>query len=342
VSLEEAFLRDVGEHPDDDAPRLAYADWLQEQPDPVRQARGEFIVAQCAVARDEERGAHREQWKKRTRALLKQYRDDWLPFPFGLVHRAEFRRGFLERVTLDVSSQPPQGFLDAAQDVFCREPAVRHLRLIPTGASLSPGGLFGLLGVKCWPRLITLALENNELSPETIRALANSPRLAGLRRLVLSGNPIGPHGANALAGSIYLTGLEALVLNLTGVGGAGITALARSPHLGRLLFLGLSGNNIEPAGLIELARSTQLSSLRALDLSNCRLEARHLHALLAGPLVHRLRRLDLSDTFVTNDVLVPLLVLEPRPASLVELRLGGCSDEMRARFHERLGARVHF
>jgi uncharacterized protein (TIGR02996 family) len=47
MSDDTAFLHAVIEHPDDDGPRLVYADWLDEQGDP----RGEFIRVQCELAR---------------------------------------------------------------------------------------------------------------------------------------------------------------------------------------------------------------------------------------------------------------------------------------------------
>jgi uncharacterized protein (TIGR02996 family) len=51
---EKAFLRAVCEHPDDDRPRLIFADWLDEHGDP----RGEFIRLQCALAS----GVGLERW----------------------------------------------------------------------------------------------------------------------------------------------------------------------------------------------------------------------------------------------------------------------------------------
>ena len=43
----DGFLTRIREQPDDDGPRLIYADWLDEQNDP----RGEFIRTQLALAR---------------------------------------------------------------------------------------------------------------------------------------------------------------------------------------------------------------------------------------------------------------------------------------------------
>src|SRR5262249_46940199 len=43
----DAFLRAIIENPNDDGPRLVYADWLEESGNP----RGEFIRVQCEKAR---------------------------------------------------------------------------------------------------------------------------------------------------------------------------------------------------------------------------------------------------------------------------------------------------
>ena len=50
MSLEGAFLADIIAHPADDAPRLVYADWLEEHGDEKDQDRAAFIRAGCQVA----------------------------------------------------------------------------------------------------------------------------------------------------------------------------------------------------------------------------------------------------------------------------------------------------
>lgn len=58
---EDAFLRSIAEMPEDDAPRLVYADWLEERGDP----RGEFIRLKAEIARA---APHSEQyWVLRAR-----------------------------------------------------------------------------------------------------------------------------------------------------------------------------------------------------------------------------------------------------------------------------------
>src|SRR5262249_22464510 len=48
-----ALLRAIIANPDDDTPRLVYADWLQEHDDPER---AEYIRVQCQIANEERTG----------------------------------------------------------------------------------------------------------------------------------------------------------------------------------------------------------------------------------------------------------------------------------------------
>jgi uncharacterized protein (TIGR02996 family) len=102
----EGFLRDIIEHPEDDAPRLIYADWLDEL---GLAERGEFIRVQCALAGQPWRVGRvydDPAWLRlyaRERELLTDVnRWRWL----GLCgHPGDdffvtFRRGFVAEVTL--------------------------------------------------------------------------------------------------------------------------------------------------------------------------------------------------------------------------------------------------
>jgi uncharacterized protein (TIGR02996 family) len=51
MSQDAGFLQDIVAHPEDDTPRLIYADWLEDHGDPDRAA---FIRVQCALARLDE------------------------------------------------------------------------------------------------------------------------------------------------------------------------------------------------------------------------------------------------------------------------------------------------
>src|SRR5262245_55720746 len=95
MSDDDAFLQAVLDRPDDDAPRLVYADWLEEHGDPDR---AEFIRVQIEQARLPQGDRRGPALRKREKGLLKANKKAWLR-PFAdLIYKGEFRRGFLERV----------------------------------------------------------------------------------------------------------------------------------------------------------------------------------------------------------------------------------------------------
>jgi uncharacterized protein (TIGR02996 family) len=90
----DALLAEVHAHPDDDAPRLVYADALLERGDP----RGELITLQCRLA-----GALGDPaLRVRERELLREHGDAWLGAlaPIVMPHYV-FERGFLAMCTID-------------------------------------------------------------------------------------------------------------------------------------------------------------------------------------------------------------------------------------------------
>ncbi len=107
MSDETAFLNTIREHPDEDTPRLAFADWLDEQGNPVKADRAAFIRAQVELARlpvDDPRCADLEVTERR---LLAKHATEWsAPWPAFQnweyagdgPNQAIFRRGFLEAV----------------------------------------------------------------------------------------------------------------------------------------------------------------------------------------------------------------------------------------------------
>jgi uncharacterized protein (TIGR02996 family) len=87
---EQHLIADVYAHPDDDGPRLVYADWLEERGDP----RGELIALQCRQGLD-------EAGERRVRALVKAHGRKWLgPLAPIVTTGHAFRRGFVARATV--------------------------------------------------------------------------------------------------------------------------------------------------------------------------------------------------------------------------------------------------
>lgn len=91
----EALMQAILDTPDNDGPRLVYADWLEEHGEPER---AQFIRVQCELARLENDAPSRQSLVKRQEDLENAY---WTFWTRGLgiefLH-SEFRRGFLEVV----------------------------------------------------------------------------------------------------------------------------------------------------------------------------------------------------------------------------------------------------
>jgi uncharacterized protein (TIGR02996 family) len=102
MNEELALLKDIIENPDDDTPRLRYADWLEGHGQPER---AEFIRVQVALASmslghsSPDQLARYCQLQDRNRELLDQHRDAWAAsFTGPGVREVHFNRGFVEKI----------------------------------------------------------------------------------------------------------------------------------------------------------------------------------------------------------------------------------------------------
>jgi uncharacterized protein (TIGR02996 family) len=229
---DEAFLQAITAAPHDDAPRLVYADWLDEHGSPAGAARAEFIRAQVALARLPAAEPRRAELHRRSLELLDEHRDTWrasLPRLQGVSwHR--FWRGFV-----------------SGADVQAWKFYRRHAAALFGAAPVQFLRVFGI-------------------SASTCGELAASPYLARLTSLELVGAWIGDEGAAALAASPHLAALRSLIARgplrtcfgprprRTLIGDTGALALAGSPHLGRLELLDLRDNAVEPEARLALTR----------------------------------------------------------------------------------------
>ncbi len=210
----DALLAAVLAAPEDDAPRLVYADWLDENGRPER---AQFIRLQVERSRLPRFDPHREVLTRLADRLFDRHGADWvaeLPRVDGITW-AEFDRGFpravvartlgyFERAARRLSAAAPIDTLELRGPEARRlsraqaQPALRVLRVRHTGLADPPDELFQspLLSTVHTLELVGLGLENDGLA-----ALARSGRLEHLRELVLDGNSVGTAGLTALAGA---------------------------------------------------------------------------------------------------------------------------------------------
>jgi uncharacterized protein (TIGR02996 family) len=290
--MDHGFLAAILADPDDDLPRLVYADWLEEHGDD----RAEFIRVQCELAPLSAEGPlavhspldpRRDALEGRQKLLLTRNGKRWsegLPVrPKGRFYRDEgaWQRGFVAELRL-----PAGEFLAGADELF---------RTIPLQSVWleDVGPLAGELARSPHlQRLRVLDLTSNRLTDAQARRLLAAPQLR-LRELDLGSTGEREEAIGILAGSPRFAGLEALDLGHGRITPAGLTALVRSPHLSRLRALELDGNRFGPAGI------------------------RALFGDRDGP---RLSRMDLRRTNFTDEA-ARALADSPRAAALTDLNL---------------------
>jgi len=193
---ERAFLRAITARPEDDLPRLIYADYLDERGDP----RGEFIRVQVALGRPDTPWSDGDvrQLRARERLLLYQHRSAWLGRLDGEWRGdAVFERGFV--VQVDVSATQ---FVRHAQAWLRREP-IRRAALYGSVSCMRELALCTAL-----KHLTVLSLRNNELRREHVAQLLRSPYLTRLVELDLGNNHLGPATGGLVAKVQTLPRLE--------------------------------------------------------------------------------------------------------------------------------------
>jgi uncharacterized protein (TIGR02996 family) len=273
MTHDEVFLQSIRAAPDDDVPRLIYADWLEEH---GRTDRAEFIRVQCRLANplvagegrltlraEELLRANWNEWVTPLRELVgpkrDKYGEGWLReeyHPDGLAH---FYRGFVDKLALGATR-----FLSHADTLL---------------------GLVPLRSLQLWG------------AGRCAGELAECSRLAGLQTLAFSDYwdaPLTPHDAPALAASPYLKGLTSLHLGWNSLADEGVKALTRAPWLTTLVTLDLTDNGISDTGAHALADCPSFVRLRTLYLRRNPISGIGRTALTTSPHLRRLERLDLD------------------------------------------------
>jgi uncharacterized protein (TIGR02996 family) len=341
-----AFRQAIQDEPDEDAPRLIYADWLEDHGE---SAQAEFIRAQVRLASLPENDGNRPALEDLADDLLAQHPLDWVPDAVREhTTRWEFRRGFVEAASLRAGV-----FIDNGDALFSSAP-IRAIHL----ARVEPADLAVLaqsnhlerlekLDLTCGPRSLTrlndravrtllesphltrlcdLRLADNDLEGPAIRNLVDSPLLQQLVHLDLARNyALGDRAVRMLAES-SAESLETLDVRNTNLTHFGARALfqCRLPTLhtlnmdtARLLTEGNRDPIAELAGLLDAPLSRQL---QALNFTLCRIENTGLEQLLLWMASGGLEELELDANLLGPPAGV-MLAASPDVATLKKLGL---------------------
>jgi len=324
------LLRAVTESPDDDAPRLVYADSLMRTGDP----RGEFIALQCAGTAEA---------MTRANELLEAHRAAWIDAMPNVLD-AVFVRGFasavllrcgapalaccdvepIRSVTLDLGDADPL----AAATWFAADARTSRIRALDlTRVEWGEAAFARLLGADL-RSLRELHVGDFDCLPHAARAVA---ALEGLTTLGFHGDAYADldEGIGLLASSPSMSSLETLTLNDCGLTPRAAIALGASPHLSRLRYLSFSGgsyqaNRIRDDGALALARSATLGSLSQLALVHNDVSDVFLEALAAPGSLPSLTNLAVNSCARVTSAGIAALASSARFATMEQLWLGGC------------------
>jgi uncharacterized protein (TIGR02996 family) len=100
------FLAQLLNDPSDDPTRLVYADWLEDQGDPVSLARAEFLRLTVELAAGRQSGGAEEELRKRLQALAADLDTDWL----AVVSRLDVENCYTRRREWVLSQAGPVRF----------------------------------------------------------------------------------------------------------------------------------------------------------------------------------------------------------------------------------------
>jgi uncharacterized protein (TIGR02996 family) len=280
----DALYRAILDNPEDDTPRLVFADWLEEHGESDR---AELIRTQIERDRLGEPAKHcnfgdvrrprrltpkeakrRDRLLARENELWQENEEAWtaeLPVLNGIDWDRP-QRGFVEGVT----AESFRAFRTHARRLFDHIP-LRGLRFGPSERFPEPRNVkaesaIRLADFPALARLRHLEFHGSALGDRGAIALARSPHVANLVSLEMSMSMVDDEGAAALAESPYLGNLQGLLLYMNWITNSGASALAHSRTLRRLVVINLELNHVGDSGGRAFAQTRELPEMLHLNL----------------------------------------------------------------------------
>lgn len=270
TKMDMSFYQSIKENPNDNAPRLIYADWLEERGQPDR---AEFIRLQIEMSdmRWNFSGQYQDRYnkaKERTDELLRVHREEWT-WPWSQddgTSEFQFRRGMMHLMDNSLS------FINTLVQ-YGTERALANVDSVKLYGSASNV-----------TRALTTVENTHTFNPEggqwlahiTSLSLQDTPQLNQFGQIVM--NTIRRRAANTLV---------ELRLEHTSIGsdlsGTSIEALVREGGMKKLEVLDLSYNNLSDQSVQNLIYFGYiLNKIRRLDLRGNNIERRRREQLIAA------------------------------------------------------------
>ena len=318
----DAFLRAIISDPDDDLPRLVYADFLDETGDPDR---AEFIRVQCRLAETEEHDPHFRELEDREHALLAANEGKWFREREGL-NEWVWRRGFVDEVADGDSNRDTSDALFAVQPIQRWKVQTRdvHSALALSKESIARLKYFDSSGLS-WndrnQRIASRLFRESQLQSyrhsgiptvsDFADVLVASPSPSVLTELRLSGS------------STYRTSLR---YSLTPSSAGEALANALSKRI--IAELGLNSCELTTRDIGHILQADCGAKFTEFDISENPIGPDGYRAFEKAHPAMRLQSLDVSGTPLAGISLEPLLQTRAL-ASLTKLEINGCGSARR-------------
>lgn len=287
-----AFMEAICESPDDDLPRLVFADWLEEQGDAISVSWATDIRIQCEAAR-------LKPWQWNHHERLRKLRNQ---IPYGPWSKrriylpklqnarfGRFERGIAEWLVAE-DWKPLTLDLPVARGATCiRRARIRRPNLFSSHHFVDCSHL---------THLMELDLNGCSLGSDALQRLAANRHLRNVKRLSLRENRLSSIGLLALAESPHWQQLESLDLSRPGRSGALEEVFTSRLEFSQLRELTLTDTQNADALLQALGDTLHLPKLERLDLHFSRVTAEGVVSLVSNESVPGLRELDLEPSVV--------------------------------------------
>ena len=284
---EQALLNGIGASPDDDLPRLVYADWLEERNQGVR---AEFIRLQCEIAKLEAGpraiiDQNIPLWKRQQALLDRDWTellgDDWDMFRGCKLH-ARLDRGFVDSFEMQASDFA--GLEDLIPQICFVAKHILVDRFFDSMLQMLhvPSHTLNLMTSIAFGEFETDVVPYNEMLLNDAERFVTAATWSRLQNLDFSQCRIGDSNIPRLFPTHAYPALTELDLSHNDLTADGVIALIDSGIPQRLTRLVLGGNPIGDQGAFELAdRVAQNRELKQLNLRHTNITEAGQSALLA-------------------------------------------------------------
>lgn len=186
---EESLFAAVCAAPDDDAPRLAMADWLAQQDDDEAKAYAQYIRLALAIHADDHETPDFMRAREANALLTDAHKRSWSNGIADRIKTFNYRRGFVAMLRLRASEAVPQL---SALVTAC---PLQHLDLVDDAKAVWSA----FLGAPETAQLESLVLSGNRLDDADFAQLCDHANLPRLHWLELEKNPLTMASAERLA-----------------------------------------------------------------------------------------------------------------------------------------------